>query len=290
VGETLPTFLEMEYIPLGRHGSLADGLLRLGEVIGAFPPGAPNNQSPGKKQWEYLVSAWHRNGQGPLCPTPYRCSVMDSFGGMADHLRHTVRMSPVPPEDTGVLTKGSMVLVLCPNGDKTNAVIIGGVRHHKEQTSDPDDTFLDFLFNGLGVTINADGELRVQIQGATKADGTAADTRDENNKGSFVSFDKAGNITISDANGETVTISPKDKSITVAAGAQTTTVEKAWKLKAGTVLVEADEVTIDSGKVQLGGKVVNPLDEVVIGSGIDPFTGVAYKALGSTSSRVKAKK
>jgi hypothetical protein len=55
------------------------------------------------------------------------------------------------------------------------------------------------------------------------------------------------------------------------------------------VVVEATRVRILSGDIELG-DTPNPLDEVVVGTGIDTFTGVTYKALGSTSSVVKAKK
>jgi phage baseplate assembly protein gpV len=270
--------------------SFMDRVLRVGEVVEAIPPNSPDNKDPSTKgrQWVYIVNVDYRDYDGSRQLVPYRCTVMDTFGGRADHIRHTVRPVDVPTEE--YFGFGDQVLVLCPNGDKGVALIVGGMRHRDAQEADPSTTFYDFLFNGVHFSVDVDGQVKVEVLGATKPDGSPADTRDKNNKGSFVTFDKAGNIAVSDANGDTVTISPKDKSITVTAGTHTSTVKEAWKLKAATVLVEADEVTIDSGKVQLGGQVVNPLDEVVIGSGIDTFTGVPYKSLGSTSSRVKAKK
>jgi hypothetical protein len=54
--------------------------------------------------------------------------------------------------------------------------------------------------------------------------------------------------------------------------------------------VISDNVTIESGDIILGAGVVNPLDELVIGSGVDTFTGSPYKALGSTTTKVKAVK
>lgn len=53
-------------------------------------------------------------------------------------------------------------------------------------------------------------------------------------------------------------------------------------IKTGTVKVIADSIDL--------GDSPSALDEVVVGSGIDTFSGATYKALGNTSSKVRAKK
>jgi hypothetical protein len=276
----------------GTFDMLTDTGLRLGEVTASYAPTNPKNAS--KKEWEYDVSALSFRNGGALQESyqPYRCKVAELFGSVADHLRYTVRPASRKPAGKEAFADGSLVLILCPNGDKGQALIVGAMRNQRDQKADPDKTFLDFVFNGVQASIDEKGSLTLKVPGATKLDGTPDDNRDKNNKGTSVSFGANGSIAISDANGDTVTVSPKDKSITVTAGEQTTTVEKKWKLKAATVEVVADSVTVDAGKVFLGGTEtsINPLDEVVVGSGIDTFTGLPYKGLGSTSTKVKAGK
>jgi phage baseplate assembly protein gpV len=292
-GTVLPSYLEQGWAPRGGpSGSMNDFTLRVGEVVVAYSPADFDNKNPNtkNKQWVYIVNVSYRDGTGERSVVPYRCTMAGLFGGVGDRFRYSVR--PTDKRNEGTFSKGARVLVLCPNGDKGNALIVGSVRHDDDKTPEPDKTFLDFVFNGVQASIDEKGALSLKVPGATKLDGTPDDNRDKNNKGTSVSFGADGSIAITDGNGDTVTVSPKDKSITVTAGEQTTTVEKAWKLKAATVVVEAKEVTVDSPKVNLGGKAleINPLDEVVVGSGIDPFTGMPYKGLGSTSTKVKARK
>jgi phage baseplate assembly protein gpV len=294
-GTVLPSYLEMAWVPRGGPGgSMNDTTLRVGEVVQAYSPTDPANKDPRtkNKRWVYVVNVSYRDGSGTRSVVPYRCTVGGLFGGVGDRMRYSVRQASRVPTSKSGFADGAQVLILCVNGDKSNATIIGSLRHEDDKTPEPDKAFFDFQFNGVKATIDEFGALVLKVPGATKLDGTPDDNRDENNKGTQVSFGKDGSIAITDGNGDTVTVSPKDKSITVTAGEQTTTVEKAWKLKAATVEIEADSATVNAKKVLLGGKEleINPLDEVVIGSGIDTFTGVPYKGLGSTSSKVKARK
>jgi len=122
--------------------------------------------SPKNKQWVYIVHVAYRDGVGIRSITPYRCTVSDLFGGMGDHFRYTLNRAGTTG-DQGY-TKGSRVLVLCPNGDKSNALIVGGMRHTKDETSDPNNVFLAFQFNGVNVRIDSDGALSLVVSGATK--------------------------------------------------------------------------------------------------------------------------
>lgn len=289
-GTALPSYLGVSFEePSG--GTLTDTTLRLGEVVQAFAPNDPSNKGSSRnRQWVYIVNVTYRDGSGVRSIVPYRCTMADVFGGLGDHFRHTVRKTDTG--ESGGFAKGAQVLVLCQNGDKSTAVIIGGVRNSKDETSDPNDTFLDFVFNGVHVSIDKDGALSLTVSGATKLDGSPDDNRDSNNHGSSVSLSKAGVITVTDANGDSVVISPVDKSITVKAGDAVTEVENKWRLKVPTVEVEADTVNVRAKKINLGADEtgIDPLDEAVVGSGIDAFTGIPYIALGNTSKVVKVKK
>lgn len=273
----LPSYLESAPYNEGGAGALNDISLRLGEVVEAYAPNAPTNKNPAtkNKQWVYVVNVTFRDGSGPRQVVPYRCTVSDMFGSLADHFRYTTRRTDTG--NGGKFSRGANVLVLCANGDKSNAFIVGAVRNVSDLSPDPSETFLDFAFNGVNVHIDKDGALTIQVPGATKLDGKPDDNRDSNNKGSSVTFAKDGVITVDDNNGDSVTIEPASNTVTV---------------KATNVNVVADTVTVKASKVNLGDEelALNPLDGVVIGSGIDSFTGIPYAGLGNTSLMVKAKK
>ncbi|TAK97625.1 MAG: hypothetical protein EPO08_20975 [Rhodospirillaceae bacterium] len=288
----LPHYLEVsEEEVAGAGGSLQDTTLRLGEVVAAYPPNDPRNRGIShNREWVYVVNVTYRDGAGIRSIVPYRCTVADSFGGMADHFRHFARRTDT--EGNASFTKGNQVLVLCPNGDKSNALIIGGVRHSKDDSSDPNDAFLDFVFNGVHATIDKDGALSLTVPGATKLDGTPADDRDSNNHGSSVTLAKDGTISVADNNGQSIVVSPANKTITILAGDAVSQIKNKWLLKVPTVEIDASVVNVKALKINLGDEeiAIDPLDEVVVGSGIDTFTGLPFKALGDTSLIVKAKK
>jgi phage baseplate assembly protein gpV len=300
-GSILPSFMgcvNRGSTSPGARGLLRDTQLRMGEVQKAYAPNDPKNQS--KVAWEYVVNVnTYRDDQSLTeAPQVYRATVADMFGNLADRRRFTLRAASSEPAPGTSIGNGSIVLLLCPSGDKSQAIIVGAWRSPLEldprfasKYTDPSETFYEFEFNGVLVTIDKDGAVKLTVPGATQLDGSPGD-RDSNNHGSTVALAKDGTITVTDKNGESIVIQPSSKTITVKAGNHTTEVQDTWLLKVPTVRVEAEEVTIKAGKVNLGadGGDINPLDEVVVGSGIDTLTGLPFKLLGDTSSIVKAKK
>jgi phage baseplate assembly protein gpV len=212
---SLPTFIYENEWADGATGSMSDRVLRVGEVVQALSPSSPGNSDPGTKgkQWVYIVNVDWRDYDGSRQLVPFRCTVMDGFGGRADHVRHTVRATDVPSNN--LFSVGDQVLVLCINGDKSNALIVGGLRHREDNTVDPDTTFYDFLFNGVHFAIDVDGQVLMEVPGATKPNGKPDPNRDANNHGSLVRFAKDGTITVSDENGESIRVSPGSKLIEV---------------------------------------------------------------------------
>lgn len=301
-GSVLPSFLSYRssgaHSPGGR-GLLGDTQLRMGEVQAAYAPNDPKNQS--KTAWEYVVqvNSYRDNESLVEAPQVYRATVADMFGNLADRRRFTLRAASSEPSEGSSIGNGSIVLLMCPSGDKSQAVIIGAWRQPLEQDpkyaakyTDPSEVFYEFEFNGVKARINKDGELSLAVPGATQLDGSPSLDRDSSNKGTSITFSKSGAITVTDENGESIVISSADHSITVKAGDATTEIGGTWRLKVPNVVIEADTVDVKASKVNLGDSEtgINPLDEVVVGSGIEILTGLPYKLLGVTSSVVKAKK
>lgn len=293
-GTVVPSYLGVKDTASdsGAPGFFDEVRILVGEVTEIHYSDSPSNNSG--LFTEYTVNVWRRQSSGAQERLAFHCSQSDSFGSCADWFRFAFRPATSNP-DQQPLANGATVLVACLNGDRSNAYIIGGIPQPTCKQSDPPEAegrYLNSRFNGVEAHIKDDGGFELVVPGATDTDGKPDQNRDENNKGSHVVFAANGDITIEDKAGESVTISPAKKTIEIAAGDQTSTISKKWKLKAATVEVEANEATIDAATVNLGGNKtsINPLDGVVVGTGVDTFTGVPYVALGNTSQGVKAKK
>lgn len=169
--------------------------LRIGEVKEIIYPSSKKSVS--KKFIEYRVAVQHRDNQGISGSTEYgNCYLANMFGGIADKVRFTYRKEAEGSGSVDGLGQGSKVLLLCVNGESSNAVIVGGLRDGRETTKDPEDTghHLLFEFNGTKATINSDGEFKLEFKGATKADGSLADGVDAGNSGAAMTFKKNGDI------------------------------------------------------------------------------------------------
>lgn len=262
---TFPTYMCETDFSDGAVMSLGETSLRVGEVVGAFAPGDNRNRDENtRNQWVYLVNVAYRNNDGAYSKTPYRCTVMDAFGSLTDHYRHTVRPATGQTEGRGSpFGKGARVLVLCPNGDKSNSFIIGGMRHEQDKTPDPTTTFLDFLFNGVHASIDAAGAFVLEVPGSP--DGQ----KDSNNHGSKVTFAKDGTVTVDDQTGQKAVLDPGGEKVEV----------------------YGKKVTVFSDNVQLGGdNLTEQNDGVVVADGVDYFTGLTYFELQNTSKKVRAKR
>jgi hypothetical protein len=165
--------------------------LQEGEIVEEIPANDPRNFS--KQSVEYMVDVVGRQAFFSNNVRPVQASVMGLFGG-ADQFSYTLRArTPKVP--------GSRVLVMFLNGNEAEAIIVGS-RKDQSFSTVPNSVgrFLKWVFNGVRVDINDDGELRIRQNGATKNDGTP-DNREDTNQGPYVQFTKDGNIYLTDNNG-----------------------------------------------------------------------------------------
>lgn len=232
-GTVLPHYFSVESASdhEGPTNSFADTTLHLGEVVAVFPAGAKGNRFP--DETEYIVMVEHREGSGAVVNTPYRCILATSFGGMGDSLRYSLR-SATSEQKNGAIVDGSYVLIGCINGDPNAAVILAGIRHPKApQDTTENERYLDFNFNGVNLSINDEGELLVRANGATLANGKPDEnTRDENQKGTFVKFSKDGSFEVSDGQ-NSISTNPESKSLQIkTTGNCTTKTDEGWDVNA----------------------------------------------------------
>lgn len=296
--------------------------LLVGEVTDILYPDNENNTTG---DTEYIVNVWRRKGNGAQERIAFHCFQADAFGSVADWFRFSFRAADADEENTP-LSNGATVLVACINGDRSQAYIVGAIPQPNREKVDPDSAegrYLRGRFNGVEVSIQDDGSFEMTVPGAVKTDGTPDDKRDENNHGSKVTFAANGDIVIDDQNGESITVSPgnktiviessdtilatAEKNITATAGEDASlTVGKNTDIETGERLSEKSDqhevdassswrvrtghASISSSDVNLGADKTSPTNGVVFGEGIDTFTGLPYFALGNASKTVKTTK
>lgn len=201
-----------------------DGLnelnLRPGEIIAAYPPSSKKSVS--KKFYEYDVMVYEQEGSACSAPTIYpHCQIKDMFGSATDFCRFTPRITKVE-RDGRKSSYSSRVLVQCPNGDKSTAVIVGFLKHdllYGEKGKEKEDLGHNFeiQFNGLNCIINKDGEFHITRNGATKADGKYESDDDHDQKGGMnLIFNKEGGMKMASGDKDQyIEINHKDKKITL---------------------------------------------------------------------------
>lgn len=255
--DIVPSFMAYE----GHDPSSGTGFdnwrLRVGEVQEAIPPTDPRNVS--KRVTEYRVYVQQMSGNTMVGRIYDYVTISNMFGSIADNLEYTLRAVPSASKKDSQKNsgagKGAKVLLLCINGSVQNAVIIGAIRDSNDAKEEPGKGHhLDFVFNGVAININDAGELTLNVHGKTDLDG-----KTEEEVGSVVKIDKAGNISVTAKNN---------------------------------VNVNCNKATVIAEKIQLGadGLESNPLAEVVLGHFVDPYTGLTAHDLQGTSSVVFGKK
>lgn len=187
-GSINPSYMNWFLEPMGQNQTFNDHSLKVGRVIAIYYPDDSNNVN--KKFTEYDVEAKYTEGNSPPVKTIfYRCVTTSLFGGIADYIRWTPRLD----NSTSGPIKGSLVLLLCQNGNQRQAYIVGGIPQPETQVKDLAEHSFVFEFNGMNLVINKDGELLLKRKGVTNEEGKVDDTSGSD---SFIQFKKSGDIVL----------------------------------------------------------------------------------------------
>jgi hypothetical protein len=241
-------------LPSSSFGQLG---ISIGEVKGVVYPNDKNSQS--KKNVEYVVETIMRNGMGIPVPTNVPCVVVDTFGSVGDFSLHSFRTASRKPDRDKLVYDGAQVLVAFVSGDTSHGFIIGALRHSKSPQETLVGRFFRWVFNGIDLDINDDGEVKVQANGATKQDGSP-DTRNKNNKGPYFQFTKTGDAYVTDNNGQSIQISSKDKTVYIKGENARTQVSKIAQLHGGkTIYIGSDKA---KENLVLGQQLNNALNDL----------------------------
>lgn len=164
---------------------------------------------------EYNVMAIQQDGGNGSNTTIYKnCINIDAFGGVADYFqfKHRASKDPKKAKKDGSLKEqtGSIVLLLCLDGNSEKAVIIKSVHNPKKNKILTKDKghHLEGEFNGVNWSVDKDGALTVVFKSATEDDGKP---KDEKAGGSTFKFEKDGSVELTNQ----PTVEGQDKGDTV---------------------------------------------------------------------------
>jgi len=175
--------------------------LKLGVVVEILDPENEDNISGLGP--EYTVMVIEQDGHNGINTSIYKnCLAMDSFGGIADFFQFKRR---APLDKTKVLNdgsvkeqEGSMVLLLCLDGNAEKAVIIGQMQNSSRKTviNEASELHAEGEFNGLRYSVDKDGAFTMVFKGATDEDGVP---KDAEVGGTELKIEKDGSIEINDS-------------------------------------------------------------------------------------------
>lgn len=175
--------------------------LKMGVVIKILEPEDDNNKS--KLGTEYHVMAIEQDKRNGINSAIYKnCLAMDSFGGIADFFqfkrREPLDAKKVQDSASTKEQEGSMVLLLCLDGNAEKAVIIGQMQNSSRKVSLNEEAghHGEGEFNGIRYVVNKDGAFTLTFKGATDNDGKPKDAAIG---GSQIKIEKDGSFEVNDA-------------------------------------------------------------------------------------------
>lgn len=189
--------------------------LRLGVVLDIIEIEDDNNLS--KLTPEYTVMTI----QDDNTVIYKNCIAADGFGGVADYFvkKHRKPKDSKKVQDSGSLKKqnGSIVLLLCIDGNSEQAVIITSIAHPDRKNGKLTKDLghhMEGEFNGINWKVDKDGQLIVTFKSPTDNDGKPKDTKAG---GATIKMEKDGSIEAADGNKEKIRIDKTKKTIGITA-------------------------------------------------------------------------
>lgn len=165
----LPAHLQQHDPGPDDSATYRDPYARQGQVVDVVYP--EDRRSIGKKLVEYDVEVQYVGPAATAATTRYRATLADGFGSWPDRSRRKLRAAPL---DKNGLGKGAKVLLVCLGGERSQAVIVAGLRDTSREDDvgwEDSDLHLEAEFNGVGVVVREDGTAQSYRVGPRDLDG-----------------------------------------------------------------------------------------------------------------------
>lgn len=253
-GSVIPSNFSMNKEPgFNNSKHLYDNVsLRSGVIQRLIYPNDPNSVT--KKVLEYDIRCMQQDvGNGANFIVYRNARFNNFFGSNQDGVNYTL----VPGVETkGILLGGSQVLFLCINGQATSgATIIGALPNLNTVNKIPssnDGKFYDFMFNGININVNDDGELTIEYNSPIDTDGKKAS---EQTAGTKIKLDKTGGLKISDNENQSWELDRANKKTVWTNGSESVTIDKAAKSISVISGGEYSEKSKTDSNIEAGGNV-----------------------------------
>lgn len=157
--------------------------LRVGVVVASYPVTDTRNRS--KLTTEYDILVVEQNADIGATTILYRnCMSSQGLGSIADYFEAALRPMQKKTNKGSINLNdqnGAVVLMLCLDGMSDKGIVIGALNHPDRETNLQDaGPLLVGEYNGVKITVNADGSTSLVFQGATDNDGNVIDATQGN--------------------------------------------------------------------------------------------------------------
>jgi hypothetical protein len=192
------------------------------------------------RETRYIVEVFDRGRLRPLT-----CSRMTRFGGLFNYEEYNLRGFEPGKESLSYanfsMSPGDTVMVACVNGEPSEGLILGCVKHFGRAETLAADSSISYIseFNGLQTVINKNGEYRVTFKGVPTniselnktPDGKPypTPTYSEEIGSSFYQFSQDGSYLVTDnstTGAQSIILDKPEGKILVVSGKTTLTIDK----------------------------------------------------------------
>lgn len=234
--------LNMKGVNNANYYSTKNYSLKVGQVKEIFPSDDDKNVHKAGCEYTVLVSEKTENGTA-IDQTYPSVTAMDKFGGLADFMEFSYRPSETneAKKRGAQFSEGATVLILCLNGSKEDAVIIGGMRHPNRENvlKKEDGHAMRGAFNGIEFSIDKDGAFSFEFKGATNVNG---EPLDDSVGVTSMKIEKDGTVDISVGDTESIRVDKTKGTIDVKSSkAQSFLTDDSYLIDAG------KDITLKSG-------------------------------------------
>jgi len=251
-------------------GTLPSGnvKLRFGEVKREILPTSQESYSKLYREYEVLVQ--HYEGGSATHRMYHHCTLLNDMCGSADYSSMSLRESDNKDFKLG---NGSMVFILCVEGNDARAVIIGGPQQHKDISKG---IHKELEFNGVNFQVGDDGSWVLTNKGKTDIKGNIDNEADKDGAGTQVKVEANGNFSVSTQNGKcSLSINHKDGTITINSSQKIEVKTSEAVIYANSTTIDSKSVSINSSNTGIGS---NAAFHAVLG---EPLAMVLAQALGT---------
>jgi hypothetical protein len=271
--DQIPSFYKFEQLDgNGLGGTLPDSnvKLRYGEVKREILPTDKDSRSKLFREYEVLVQ--HYDFGGATHRMYHNCMVLAQ---VADYSFHALRVSDKPASfEVGI---GSMVFILCVEGNDARPIIIGGPQVHKDTSKG---THKELEFNGVNLQVLDDGSWQITNKGKTDLKGQLDPKADKEGAGTLVNVKANGDFIVKTPDKKCeILVEHKSGKITINSSKEVNINTTNANINASKITLDSKITNIESNVVNVGSGASHP---AVLGDALAQVLSMAFGIIGPT--------